>query len=528
MSYRVVEADGSSYEKEYGLTGLAAKIAACSELDEKKIRELREIGNVTVSGADCVQKACARLMQAREHHEKVFIGGDYDADGICATAIMKKTLDVLGIANGYYIPDRLKEGYGLSVHTVQLAVQKGYTLIITVDNGVKAFDAVEAAKDLGIDVIVTDHHVLEGEVKADILVHPDLMEEDYSTLSGAGVALEISRALIGDDPDLVAIAAVAAIGDVMPLWKETRRIVNAGLHWLSSGHPAPLVQLVQQREIDETAVAFQIVPKLNAVSRMRDDSNVNTLVRYLLLTDTRQIMDYALQLERVNDARKNLSRRMTRKAESILTDDDFILLYDPSFETGISGLVAGRIANACHRPTLVMAENGEMLVGSARSVPGFNVYDFFSGMNGLQEFGGHAMAAGLSIRREDYPVFCRQVQEKMHEAGFVYQEPEIPAILCDADDMNLEEIMGLSVFSPYPKDIVQPVFAIRDPVQLDVMKRTKVCRYHFANRTGGYDGVLFSFSGIQPLEEPHLVIGKPSLNKFRDRINCQMVIEELR
>lgn len=528
MSYRVVDVDGSAYERKYGLPRLAAKVAALSELDETQIRELRDASEVTVSQAECVKKACARIMEARSRKEKVFVGGDYDADGICATAIMKKTLDVLGIENGYYIPDRLKEGYGLSAETVRLAAEKGYALIITVDNGVRAEEALAAAAECGIAVIVTDHHVMDGMPAAETVVHPDLMEEEYETLSGAGVALQISRSLIGHDPDLVALAAVAAIGDVMPLWKETRRIVSAGLHSLSTGRPRPLAQLIRQGEADETAVAFQIVPKLNAVSRMRDDSNVNTLVRYLLLEDPRQIMDYALQLEHVNDSRKNLSRRMTRRAETLLTDDDFLLLYDPSFETGISGLVAGKIANTYHRPTLVMADNGDLLVGSARSVPGFNVYEFFSGFDGLQEFGGHEMAAGLTIRRSDFQAFAGTVREKMAQTGYVYREPELPAILCDADDMNLEEIMGLSLFSPYPKDIVQPVFAVSEPVQLDLLRRTRVSRYRFANRTGGYDGVIFSSAGLTAVDQPHLVIGKPSLNKFRDRISCQMVIEELR
>lgn len=528
MGYRIVDIDEGEYRSAYGLPKLVARIAAASRLDEKKIKELREPEPVTTSRADCVRRAAERIVSARDNHEKVFIGGDYDADGICATAIMKKTLDVLGIQNGYYIPDKLKEGYGLSVRTVRMAYDKGYRLIITVDNGVKAFEAIEAAHTLGMEVIVSDHHVIEEAVQADIVVHPDYMEEAYSTLSGAGVALQISRLLIGNDVESIVLAAVAAIGDVMPLWKQTRSIVYEGLRYLNNGVMKPLRRLVHGGVVDETAVAFEIVPKLNAISRMDDDSNVNTLVRYLLLKDERQIESYACQLEKVNTNRKNLSRRMTEKAEKLLTDDDFLLLYDSSFSAGVSGLVAGRIAASYHKPTLVFADASDHLVGSARSVPGFNIYDFFSDFDGLLAFGGHAMAAGLSISHDQLSGFVNEVREKMKACAFVYQEEEMPAILCDADDMTIDEISSLSMFNPYPKDIVQPIFAIRHPVQFGIMKRPRVTRYHFANNSGGFDGVVFSYKGIEAKEEPSVIIGKPSLNQFRDKISCQLVIEEMR
>lgn len=528
MSYRIVDIDEQEYCSAYGLPKLLAKVAAASKLDGDRIEQLRHPGAVKTAEADCVIRAVKRIVQARENQEKVFIGGDYDADGICATAIMKKTLDDLGIANGYYIPDKLKEGYGLSAKIVQMAYEKGYRLIITVDNGVKAFEAINTAHSLGMEVIVTDHHVIEEKVQADIVVHPDYMEEDYSTLSGAGVALQISRNLIGNDKDCIVLAAVAAIGDVMPLWKQTRSIVYEGLQYLNTGMMRPLRSLVHSAIIDETAVAFEIVPKLNAISRMDDDSNVNTLVRYLLLKDERQIEAYAKQLEKVNTNRKNLSRRMTDKAEKIVSDDDFLLLYDSSFSAGVSGLVAGKIASCYHKPALVFADAGDHLVGSARSVPGFNIYDFFSSFDGLLAFGGHAMAAGLSIEKEQLASFSKEVQLRMQESGFVYQEEEVPAILCDADDMNMEEISSLSLFNPYPKDIVQPLFAIRHPVQLGIMQRPRVTRYRFANNCGGFDGVLFSYKGIETIEDPSLIIGKPSLNHFRDIISCQLVIEEMR
>ena len=526
MTYRPIDVDGAFYASEYGLPRLAAKVAALAKLTPDQIADLKDQSEITVSRADCVQRACARIMAAASNGEKVFIGGDYDADGICATAIMKKTLHALGIENGYYIPDRLKEGYGLSVKTVEMAKERGYSLIITVDNGVKATDAINRAHELGMDVIVTDHHVMEDEVLADIVVHPDYMEDFCSTLCGAGVAFQISRTLIGSDPTLTAIAACASIGDVMPLWKETRKIVCAGLDIMNHGMPLSLVQLVNRPNIDVETVAFQIVPKLNAVSRMNDDSNVNTLIPYLLCEDPRMIAGYAQDLERVNKDRRNLSARLVRKAEKLMDDSDFALLYDPAFESGINGLVAGKMAGKFHRPVLVMSDNGDLLTGSARSVPGFDIHDFFSDFRYLQGFGGHPMAAGLSIKKEDLDAFKKEMDEKMEDSGFVYQEPIIPAISCSVDEITTMEILGLDIFEPYPKDLVQPVFAVHDLGDVQVKRYPTVVRYSCETKHGTFEAVKFGGGADLP-DCPREVIGRLSLNRFHDRITPQLIIEEI-
>ena len=168
MNWKIVETDGSDIQTRFNTGHLLSKVLSQSGLDDERIAELLS-GDSTLhtSRALCVQKTCERIMEAARNREKVFIGGDYDADGICATAIMKKTLDLLGITNGYYIPDRFREGYGLSAAIVRMAHEKGYSLIITVDNGVCAHEALTTAKQLGMDVIVTDHHKIEEKVEAD-------------------------------------------------------------------------------------------------------------------------------------------------------------------------------------------------------------------------------------------------------------------------------------------------------------------------------------------------------------------------
>lgn len=525
MRWNIIQSDGRELMEEYHLTSLAARVLAASDLSEEKREELLNPGPLTQSHAPCVAAACQRLQKARENHEKVFIGGDYDADGICSTAIMKKTLDVLGITNGYYIPDRLKEGYGLSAKTVDMVHERGYSLIITVDNGVKAQEALARAKSYGMDVIVSDHHVIEEKVNADIVVHPDYMEEPYRTLSGAGVALQISRNLIGDDPDLTSLAMAAAIGDVMPLWGETRRIVIYGLDHLHEGRPRSLYALLDNpNAFDEVSIAFQICPKLNAISRMDDDANPNQIVTYLLSDNPAQIRFMADQINHENESRKYYSRAMSEKAASLVDDKNFQVIYDPSFRQGLAGLAAGKIAQDFHKPTLVLARKGDLLTGSARSVEGFNIYDFFSDFDELEAFGGHPQAAGMSLKAENYQAFCRHIETKMDEIGFVYEEPVQNAIEIDADELNLDNVMGLSAIRPIPKDIQQAVFAIRDPVVLNKAEYTRVLKYRYANACGGFEGVIFNRS-IAGNDQPSAVIGTPSINRFRSRVTVQMLIK---
>ncbi len=528
MSFEILDIDGSEIEEKYCLTKLAAKMIKASNLDEDKIKELLNPGSLTTSQAMCVRQACQRIIDAKNHNEKIFVGGDYDADGICSTAIMKKTLDILHIPNGYYIPDRIKEGYGLSCNTVKLAYDKGYRVIITVDNGVKAHDALKLAHELGMYVIVTDHHVIEEEVEADIVVHPDYMEEQYSTLSGAGVALEISRNLIGNQDDLTVFACVAAIGDVMPLWRETRRIVSAGLSILQKGKPRSVCSLFQYgSEIDETSIAFQVVPKLNAVARMNDLSNVNTVVRFLLNENPSVISDYSKQIAQVNQARKNLSASMLKKAEKMVNDESFLILYDESFHTGISGLVAGKIANTYHKPTIVLADHNELITGSARSVDGFNMYDFFQSFTYLKAFGGHEMAAGLSIDKNDLDRFQDEVRIKMENLHFEYEEPVEKAVRIDADDLSIENITGLSVLAPWPKDLIQPEFAVSDLQLENEMIRPKINKYHFMNQYGGFDALVFPGSNLNVPKKIGTVIGKPGLNRWQGKISCQLIVDDI-
>ncbi len=518
---QLIQPQAENTAQKYGTGLLLASLIEAAELQDEEIRELLDPDmHLTTSSAECVKACCERLLAAKEKGEKVFVGGDYDADGICSTAIMKYTLDALRIQNGYYIPDRFKEGYGLSEKTVRMVHEKGYSLIITVDNGVSANEALLAAKELGMDVIVTDHHRIEKEIEADIVVHPDYMEEAYAYLSGAGVALEISRALIGENAELTALAAVAAIADVMPLWRETRKIVMNGMAVMKRGLPRSLTQLLYRPDdVNWTSIAFQIVPKLNSVGRMNDLSNVNTVVKYLLLHDEAEISRYAQQLNHVNDVRKQLSSSMTKEAEKLVRGDALEVIYKEDFHEGICGLAAGRLANTLHKPVLVMAGAGELIKGSGRSVPGFDMFAFFSKFECLAAFGGHEQAVGISVRREDYETFAQECRTRAEEAGIIPEENETKAILIKEKDITFESVSDLEKAVLLPKEMSSILFAVKDPEVAKIFRSPKVVKLTL---TSGVECVIYASKGINVPEKPALIAGHLSINRWRNNITCQM------
>lgn len=532
LDEQIYSVDGTILQQTYNTSKLVGKLLVASNLSKEKMDDiLSNNKELTVSEDSCVLKACAMLLQAKQNNEKVFIAGDYDCDGVCATSIMKETLDILGVKNGYYIPDRFKEGYGMNVKTVEMAINKGYTLFITVDNGVKCNEAIDFIHEHGGKCIVTDHHEIEGEVHSDVLVHPTLMEERYQYLCGAGVALEISMNLIGRNDGLLALASVASIGDVMPLYKETRVIVKNGFECIQNNAlPSLTAMLYKASEINVETVGFQIVPKINAVGRMADKVNVNTLIPYLLSKNMRVIQSYVVQLNKVNEMRKGLSKKMCEEALTMIDENDgFPIVYDPSFHQGLCGLAAGRIASDLKKPTLVFSCSDGLYKGSGRSVEGFNMFEFLcEDFDEFEAFGGHAFACGMSIKEENFASFVNHVKDKFASVEIKQDADPKKAILIDANDVNLFEVKQLATLEPYPKDMVEPLFAIKDVTTTAKLEYPKVVKYRFDNEDGGFDGVLFAYRKVEAIDHPSVIFGNLSINTWKNVQKCQIILNDLR
>lgn len=449
-------------QEKFHLSSLCARVLASKRLDDIQIEELlREPKLADPFTAKGMKEVADRLYQAKVKQEKVLVCGDYDADGICSTAILVDALKRYGISCGFYIPNRFKEGYGLQKHTVTMAADKGYTLLVTVDNGVKAFEALQEAEKRNIDVIVTDHHAMDDPIPCLYLLHPFEMGERFATLSGAGVALEISRALLGEVKEHVVLACVAAIADVMPLVKETRDIVKLGIAYLKQGICQPIQQLAKDRypKWDEQLIAFQVVPKINTTGRLADMVNANNTVKYLMLQNKEEILKVSKQIHELNEQRKVMSNEMVETAKKLIHPEyPFQLLFHESFHEGMAGLVAGKLSEELQRPVMVAAQRDTMFKGSIRSNGMLDLTTFFDGCRcELSAYGGHKAAAGIGFSCEKKQVIQDYVNGKMAHIT-LDSEHSYDVIQGSLEDLRVQEIESLSVLAPFGSGFEEPLF----------------------------------------------------------------------
>lgn len=521
MNTNIVTFDTKKIEEKYHVSSLMASILLFNDLNDEQIEDVLN-GNETYheNNDPNLVACCKRIIEAKNKKEKIFILGDYDADGICATSIMKNTLDKLQITNGYYIPDRFKDGYGISPKIVELAHQKGYSLIITVDNGVKAYEAIDKVKELGMDIIVTDHHIIEKPLDV-ITVHPSYMDEVFHGMCGAGVALQVARKLIGEDDLNDVLAMIATIGDMMLLFNENRRIVKKGLRKVSN-YPSVTKLLGKDSGIKAEDISFYFVPKINAIGRLKDNSNSNVLVKYLLSKDIRQIDSCALQINDKNELRKSLSNEMAVNAEKLINPDDkMIIVFDENFEEGMVGLVAGKLAKKYHKPAIVFSkgENG-ILKASGRSVQGYDLHAFFEHYD-LETFGGHAQAIGFSIKEEDYEDFKAIILDEAMDEDIVEESDK--ALRITLNDINVKAVNDLRVLEPFGMGLKYPEFYINDLTVKNVrLLKDKYLKFDF----GVCEGICFNTS-LKQITNPKAVIGTLSINQFNRQLNVSINIKDM-
>ena len=495
--------------RRHQLSRLCARVLAAHDLPQEDLDALFQppvlCDPFTAQG---MGEVAARIRIAKARQEKVMVCGDYDADGICATAIMVDALRRFGIECGFYIPNRFSEGYGLHAHTVELAAQRQYALLITVDNGVRAHEALQKAEKLGIDVIVTDHHAIDEAQppQCAALLHPFLMGEPFDTLSGAGVALEVSRALGTANERQIVLAGIAAIGDVMAMRKETRAIVRQCIAILNE-KKVRCIQLLANDSSpwDETKIAFQVVPKLNVTGRLADKANAN------------------------NTLRKTMSEQMSQTAlEKADRSRAFLVICDPSFHEGIVGLVAGKLCEQLGKPCMVLAEKGAQCRGSIRAPKGMDLSTFFDGLDCLSEYGGHAQAAGIGFAMIDLPKVMRYVEQKMRETP-LQEQPEQAAIAVSEDMLTLREVSSLDALRPFGNGFEEPLFCIAHPQIVD--SRTLSNDKHMKWRTASGMELLYFNPGTRMQELKNgdfdTFVGTIGINSFRGRRTVNVIVKDV-
>lgn len=428
-------------------------------------------------------KAVEILEEKIKLGKKIKIIGDYDVDGVMSTYILYRGISMMGGHVGYRIPHRVYDGYGIRDYMVTEAYEEGYDMIITCDNGISAVSAIQKAKELGITIVVTDHHEVplsENEEvlpSADALVDPKQRACSYpfKNLCGAGIAYKLMQFMLernqigGWEEELLPFAAVATVCDVVPLFGENRVIVKHGLERLEKctniGMRALIDALQFQRKISSYDLGFRIGPCINAAGRL-DDAQKG--LELLIETDRDNAKRKAYELVQLNEERKDYTAKATQKAitqiesGNMLKDKVYVVYIEDCHES-VAGIVAGRIREKYYRPTLILTMGKEGLKGSARSIPGYHVQQELNECKELLlEYGGHAMAAGFSLPKENLEVFRKTLNENCS----LTEEELVEKIVFDKEvaleNMTERVVRELEFMEPFGEGNEQAVFARRN------------------------------------------------------------------
>lgn len=489
-----------------------------------------------------MDKATERINQAIDKGEKITIYGDYDADGITATTIMTETLGILGADVHYFIPDRFRDGYGPNLERYKDIVADGTKLIITVDNGVTGIEEVEYAKKQGVDVIVTDHHTFqEKKPAAYATVHCNYPGQKYpfDDYCGAGVAYTICRNLMQDTmPELLDLAMIGTIGDMVKVTGEGHIIVKRGLEVLNETSRPGLRALIKNAgltlgSINETDVGFNIAPRLNAVGRL---ANANLAVQLLLCDDDVEAEKIAAKIEDLNNQRKELTTKVYDKCMNLIRENSWqkqntLVLYDPDFHEGVLGLVANKIVEKTHKPTIVLTKNdaGE-IKGSGRSIPGFNLFDALNPIKDelLTKFGGHDFACGLSMEEDKIGALRKQFEADFHvENGLETKDYDMELQLNGLTPQTLAQINQVG---PFGTGDPQPIFSISEPTITHFLKMGKEknhVKLTVTKKGGNLSIVGFDKGFLNNSLLPFIarIFIQLSLNTFRKQVSLQGIIE---
>lgn len=515
-----------------------------------------------LNGIDGAAQRLARAVTSGEH---ILIVGDFDADGATSVALAVSLLQAMGASRvSFLVPNRFEFGYGLSPEIVALAAERRPDLLVTVDNGIASVDGVAAANQAGIDVIVTDHHLPGRELPAACaLVNPNLPDCGFSSksLAGVGVIYYVLSAVrarlredgwfagraepnLGDWLDLVALGTVA---DVVPLDRNNRILVHQGLMRIRAGRCRPGIRAlaeVAQRPLASLSaqdLGFALGPRLNAAGRL-DDMTLG--IRCLLAPDAAEGRTLARAMDELNRARRELEREMVRDAELIVAAHDVaaqdrygVCVYEPGWHQGVIGIVAGRLREKIHRPVIAFADAGganpDELKGSARSLPALHVRDVLDAVATrypglLMRFGGHAMAAGLSIKRVHYERFARafdaEVRRRLPASALT------PTLETDGElesaDLCLDTARLLAHCGPWGQGFPEPLFHGR----FDLVSQRVVGEQHLklVLRCGRrlVDAIAFRQSPL-PSAERLMVAYRLAENDYGAAPTVQLVVEYL-
>ncbi|WP_313074845.1 single-stranded-DNA-specific exonuclease RecJ [Lacrimispora sp.] len=495
------------------------------------------------------------LMAKVREKKRIRIVGDYDIDGVCSTYLLYRALNEIGAHADYEIPDRIKDGYGINESIIRQAAKDGIDTILTCDNGIAATTQIALAKELGLTVLITDHHDIRKEdgvevlPPADAIINPKQMDcsYPYPEICGGLVAYKLVQALyeaysIPEEKwlEMIEFAAIATVGDVMKLQDENRIIVKEGLKRMGQTKSLGLKKLIEKNNLDPDAITgyqigFVIGPCLNAGGRL----HTAKLALSLLLSESEEEADrMAQELKDLNDQRKTMTKEGTEKAieqvESLHQNDKVLVVYLPDCHESLAGIIAGRLREQYQKPSFVLTDGEEGVKGSGRSIEAYHMFDALVEVKDLLvKFGGHPMAAGLSLERENVEPFRNRLNElaKLGEDDFVRKIwIDVPMPLDYIDEPLIEE---LDLLEPFGQGNEKPLFAQKGLSIRSVRvlgKNRNVVKFSLASGQGmPMDALLFT-NGDSFLEElldsrKLDVIYYPTVNEYNGNKSLQIVIK---
>lgn len=495
-------------------------------------------------------KAIERIKRAIANDEKILIAGDYDVDGVTSSALLMICLAPLGARVNFFLPNRMRDGYGLSVKTIQKAHANKYTLIITVDNGITAFEPAREAKKLGIDLIITDHHRPHKELPEAYAIvdpHQEGCLYPYKKFAGVGVSFKLMQILydsLGKQlPEKVyELLLLGTVADVVPLTGENRYWVRFGLHKINAFKSYSLEVLKQNGKVTKNVITsldigFSIAPQINALGRLED---AREAVKFLVGSDYTETERIGKILLALNEARKAIEKAVLATVEAqiesgqITIATEYVLIAaHTDWPSGVIGLVASRLVGKYGRPTILLHKTADgILKGSCRSIPEFDIFEALNACKDLLiTFGGHPMAAGLSLKESDLPELKKRLcarAEELLTAEDLQQKLRIDAEL-SLYDMNKKLISDMSHLEPFGCENAQPLFFIKNVSLLEDPLLLKDAHVKCTIFSGGVikPVIFFNRPELYPLLCKH---GRSSFdiaayvteNKWNDRVSIEL------
>ncbi|MFJ7727068.1 single-stranded-DNA-specific exonuclease RecJ [Neobacillus sp. NPDC097160] len=495
--------------------------------------------------------AVKRIREAIEKQEPILIFGDYDADGVSSTSVLMITLRDLGANVQFYIPNRFTEGYGPNEPAFRQAAENGINLIITVDTGISAVREAAVAKELGMDLIITDHHE-PGPILPEALaiIHPKLPDSIYPfrELAGVGVAFKLAHALYGEVPEhLFEIAVIGTIADLVSLKGENRLIAKKGLEKLKVTKNVGLKAILKLAGVDlmainEETIGFTLAPRINAVGRLED---ADLAVQLILTDDPEEAQQLAEEMDGLNKTRQSIVNTITAEAiEEVETNfpietNNVLVIGKEGWNAGVIGIVASRLVEKYYRPTIVLNFDPEKGVakGSARSIAGFDLFKNLSTCRDiLPHFGGHPMAAGMTLKLEDVAELRTRLNNLAEEQ--LTAEDFIPVTYLDEEiqleDIHLSSLEELNLLSPFGMDNPKPKVLINN-VEITSMRKIGSEQNHLkvlVNENGAnLDGVGFGLGALADQISPASkisLIGELSINEWNNIRKPQIFIHDIK